>query len=41
MVTSESNQDRLQALHASGVSAICSKPFGLKNIRDLIVQVVG
>jgi two-component system chemotaxis response regulator CheY len=40
MVTSEENHDRLAALHASGVSAICNKPFDLKNIRDLIEQVV-
>ncbi len=40
MITSEENPDRLAALQASGVSAICKKPFDLKNIRDLIEQVV-
>ncbi len=40
MVTSEANQERLAALHSSGVSAICDKPFDLKNIRNLIEHVV-
>ncbi|GGO75583.1 response regulator [Marinobacterium nitratireducens] len=40
MVTSEQDSSRLAAIQAAGVSAICSKPFGYDNAKQLIQQLV-
>ncbi len=40
MVTSEENENRLAAVHESGVSAICDKPFEPSTVRQLIRQMV-
>lgn len=40
MVSSESNEGRLSAVEAAGVSAICDKPFGTEVVRKLVKQLL-
>ena len=40
MVSSESNEGRLAAVEAAGVSAICDKPFGTEVVRKLVSQLL-
>lgn len=40
MVTSESDQSRLAAVHQEGVSAICNKPFNPLTMKDLILKLL-
>lgn len=40
MVTSESNQARLQQLQQAGVSAICDKPFEAENVKGLLSTIL-
>lgn len=40
MVSSESNEGRLAAVEAAGVSAICDKPFGTDVVRKLVGQLL-
>lgn len=40
MVTSEENENRLAAVQASGVSAICDKPFEPAMVRNLVRNMV-
>ena len=40
MVSSESNEGRLAAVEAAGVSAICDKPFGTDVVRRLVNQLL-
>ncbi|WP_035055935.1 response regulator [Andreprevotia chitinilytica] len=41
MVSSESNEERLAAVHEAGVSAICDKPFDTEHVRSLLAQMLG
>lgn len=40
MVTSEENENRLAAVQASGVSAICDKPFEPRTVKHLVTQLM-
>ncbi|MEO0973500.1 MAG: response regulator [Pseudomonadota bacterium] len=40
MVTSESNNARLQTIQQSGVSAVCDKPFEASTVKQLIYQAL-
>lgn len=40
MVTSESNQARLEHVQQAGVSAICDKPFEASHIKHLLAQIM-
>jgi two-component system chemotaxis response regulator CheY len=39
MITSESNENRLAAVKAAGVTAICSKPFEPSHLKNLIENI--
>lgn len=40
MVTSESNQARLEHIQQAGVSAICDKPFDAANVKNLLSNII-
>ncbi|MEO0603638.1 MAG: response regulator [Myxococcota bacterium] len=40
MVTSESDDARLAAVHRHGVSAVCDKPFAMAEVRSLISTIL-
>jgi two-component system chemotaxis response regulator CheY len=40
MVSSENNEGRLAAVQSAGVSAICNKPFGTAQVRQLVNRFV-
>jgi two-component system chemotaxis response regulator CheY len=40
MVTSESDQGRLAAVEAAGVSGICDKPFEASVVADLLARLI-